>query len=279
MNKKIITVALASAFSSASFADVSITGSMEQSYTNTEDGTTAVVSDGKLSFKAAHDLLNGMSVSTDFNISAKGENDGGNSLTVSGDFGKLDMGDTSSAIDAIDDFSDWGYVQTTGVSNPDHAIRWTLPSIVPGASVNISHAADTNPDGNSGGNSYAVKYGAGPVTVGYGALDNDDGSEASMYNAVAKFGGFAVGYEVLTKTTAADVDTDYTAIGASYALGNTEFLYESVVAESEGSESSNKTAFGVHYKIASQLLAFVETSDDSKAQNDRATSVGLEFKF
>ena len=274
-----MTLAVASAFTGSAFAaDVTISGSQEFNYQNANGATTTEL-DGVVSIKASSELSNGWTASADFNIDEEAGNEGGNSLTVAGPFGKLDMGDTSSATDAIDDVTDWGYDRTSGTDNVDHAVLYTLPSFVEGLTLNASFAADTNVDSNAGGSALSAQYDAGFAKVGYGVLDNDDNTEATLMNATFSVAGVNLGYEVYTVTDASNVDTDDTAIGATYTTGPVTLGFENFTTESAGTTSVDITAYGVHYAIANELTAFVETSEDDKTANSETTTVGLVYAF
>jgi len=279
MTKKLMTLAVATAFTGSAFAaDVTISGSQEFNYENANGATTTEL-DGTVSIKATSELSNGWTASADFNINEEAGNDGSNSLTLAGPFGKLDMGDTSSATDAIDDVTDWGYALTTGTDDVDHAVLYTLPQVVSGLKLNVSGAADTNTDGNAGGTAMSAQYDAGFAKVGYGVLNNDDNTEATLMNATFSVAGVNLGYEVYTTTDASDVDTDDTAIGATYTLGDVTLGYENVTTESAGTTSADITAYGVHLAVADELTAFVETSEDDKTTNSEKTTVGVVYKF
>lgn len=278
MNKTIIATALGCAFSVSALADVNMSGSYAWGHTNT-NGATETASDATLTISSSTQLDNGMTVGADWNFDAAGANDGGNSLTVAGAFGKLDLGDTSSATDAIDDVTDWGYFRTSGTDNVDHAVLYTLPTVVEGLTVHASYAADTNQDSNAGGSGVSARYDLGFAKVGYGVLDNDDNTEATLMNATFSVAGVALGYEVYTVTDANGVDTDDTAVGATYTIGDVTLAYENITVESAGTTSADTTAFGVHYAIAPELTAFAETSEDDKTANSKATTIGLAYAF
>jgi hypothetical protein len=113
--KKIIAAAVAAAFVAPAFAaDITISGDQEFSYVDT-NGTTSTAIDGDFNIKASTETANGLAVSADINISDEGEDDGSNSLTVAGPFGKLDMGDTSSAADNVDDRTDYSFFYVVNV--------------------------------------------------------------------------------------------------------------------------------------------------------------------
>ena len=279
MNRTIIATALAGAFSiSANAADVAISGEFVWGHTDT-NGAKEAATDAEINFVATEELANGMTVSADFNFNQDGEDDGDNSLTVSGAFGSLDVGDTSSAVDAIDDVTDWGYFRTAGSDSVNHSASYTLPTLVEGLTVQASTAPETNDNSNPAGDAYSISYDAGFVTVGYGVLDNDDDTEATLYNASATVAGISVGYEVFTETDASDVDTDDNAMSLTYTIGDVTLAYENTTVESAGVTSADVNAFGAHYAVGGGLVAFAETSKDDKTANSTATTVGLAYGF
>ena len=279
MNKTIIATALGCAFSiSATAAEVTIGGDYAWGHTNT-NGAKEAATDADINFVATEELANGMTVSADFNFDQDGADDGDSSLTVAGTFGSLDVGDTSSATDAIDDVTDWGYFRTSGTDDVNHSVLYTLPTLVEGLTVNASYAPDTNDNSNPAGTAYSVSYDAGVAKVGYGVLNNDDNTEATLYNVSAVVAGVSVGYEVYTVTDANDVDTDDTAMSATYTIDKITLAYENVTTESAGTTSADTTAFGIHYAVGGGLTAFAETSEDDKTANSKATTIGLAYAF
>jgi hypothetical protein len=280
MTKKLMTLAVATAFTGSAFAaDVSVSGAQEWSWQESNGATTSAL-DGNFSVKATQELENGMSVSADINIAEDGAGDGSSSLTVSGAFGKLDLGDTSSAVDAINDVTDWGYVLTNGSGDaPDHAVLYTLPTAIEGLTIHVSTAADTNYDSNSAGTAYAAQYDFGIAKVGYGLLENDDNTEATIMNVSGSVGGLGLAYELYTDTTAAGVDTDNKLISATYSLGATTFAVETYEQESAGTVSSDEITYGIHHDLGSNVVMFAEQTSDDKTPSEDTTAVGISFKF
>ena len=279
MTKKLMTLAVATAFTGSAFAaDVTVSGSQEWSWKESNGASTSEL-DGAFSVKASQDLENGMSVSADINIAEDGAGDGGSSLTVSGSFGKLDLGDTSSAVDAIDDATDWGYVLTNGSPGLDHAVLWTLPTMIDGLSVHASGAADTNYDSNAGGTAYSVQYDAGIAKIGYGTQDNDDNTTATIMNVSASVGGLGVAYELYTDTDSSDVDTDNKLLSATYSLGATTLAVETFEQESAGTVANDAITYGIHQDLGGGVVAFVESTSDKTVPANDATAVGIVFAF
>jgi len=280
MTKKLIVTALASAFSvSAMAADVTIGGDYVYGFIS-NNGTDTGEVDADINFVASEELANGMTVTADFNYNDEGERDDGSSLKVSGAFGTLDLGDVASATDAIDDKMDWGYFLTTGVSNPDHSALYTLPAFVDGLSVHVSYASpDGNPDDNAGGAGASFRYAADFFSVGYGQVEQRDGTEYATTNGTVSFAGATLGAEQLVKTSDAGVDTDYTVLGATYTVDSVTFALESSKEESAGTVASELMTYGAHYAVGGGLTAFAEYQEDDTDSNNTSTAVGLAYTF
>jgi len=279
--KKIIAAAVATAFVAPAFAaDITISGDQEVSWQD-NNGVTTMEVDGDFNIKASSETANGISVAADINVNEIAGNDQSASLTIGGPFGKIDMGDTSSALDAVDDVTDWGYELTTGTGNEDASVLWTLPSLAEGLTVNLSFNADsTSSDtGISAGNGYSAKYAIGDGSVRYGVGDFEDGSESTYVAATYSVAGIGLAAEQYTTTTAAGVDTDNDAIGVTYSSGDITLAIETLEVSSGGSVDNDITTLGVHYSMGGGLTAFVEQKDDDKDATAETTAVGLAFKF
>ena len=279
--KKIIAAAVATAFVAPAFAaDITISGDQEFSWQDNNGVTTAEI-DGDFNIKASSETANGLSVAADINVSEIAANDGSASLTIGGPFGKIDMGDTSSALDAVDDVTDWGYELTTGTGNEDASVLWTLPSLAEGLTVNLSFSADsTSSDtGIAAGNGYSAKYAIGDGSIRYGVGDFEDGTESSYVAATYSVAGIGLAAEQYTTTTAAGVDTDNDAIGITYSSGDITLAIETLETSSAGTTSADITTLGVHYSMGGGVTAFVEQKDDDKDASAETTAVGLAFKF
>jgi hypothetical protein len=220
--KKIIATAVAAAFAVPVYAaDITISGDQEFSWLSNNGTTTADV-DGDFNVKASTETANGISVSADINIREDGGNDGSASLTLKGPFGSVDLGDANSAVDSIDDTTDFGLSQTIGSENYDAAVNWTLPSLMPGLSVYVSVGADGTSGAADGaaGTGVALKYSAGPVTVGYGQNDYDNNTEVQVVNATFSTGGLSVAVENQTITAADGTENDIELVGVTYSMGD-----------------------------------------------------------
>jgi hypothetical protein len=288
--KKIIAAAVATAFVAPAFAaDVSLTGDQAVMYVN-GDSSTTMITNGDFNVKASTETANGWSVSADLNIgcgancaTGSGNNiysEGGNSLTIKGPMGTLDLGDASGAVDALDDTTDWGYYATQGSSGNDASLLWTLPSMVAGLTVNVSHTADDNSiDSATASDGWSFKYSAEGFTVGYGANEYEAGEEEKIVIASYSVSGAKIAYEQHTDTTAAGADTDTTSLGLTYTTGDITLAYEGQKIESAGSTDNDTTAVGIHYSMGGGVTSFVESLSDSEDSSADATVVGIHLAF
>jgi len=281
--KKIIAAAVASAFIAPAFAaDVTVSGSQEFNYQD-NNGTTTAEIDGTVKIGASTETANGIGVSATINLDDAGAADGGGSLAFSGDFGKVTLGDTSGAIDKVDDINDWGYEATTGVGGDDAAMLWALPSFAPNLSVYFSAGTDsTEGAGQDSTNHSGVsfRYTAGPAKISYGQQETDGGAEERVASISVSMQGLTAGYELHTATTAANVDTDTTSVGATYSMGDVTLAIENNTTETAaGGTSADLTAVGVHYSLGGGVTLFAEQKDDSKDDTVETTYLGASFKF
>jgi outer membrane protein OmpU len=290
--KKIIAAAVAAAFVAPAFAaDVTISGAGEVIFIDTA-GSTSTQVDQAFTVGASTELANGMTVSTDINIGADDDgenskaifNEGGNSVTVSGAFGKIDIGDTSGAVDAIDDVTESAKELGVGSGGNDAAVLWTLPSLAEGLTVNLSMNTDTNTadsDVDSAGkaNGVSVKYANSGLTVGYGVNDYDSNVEEAIYNATYSMSGVTVAMESLKDTAADGTETKYSNFGITYATGDLKLGYETQEKKSSGSVSNEYNIVTAQYSLGGGVTAYVETYEDTKTADSDKTALGLEFKF
>jgi len=288
--KKIIALAVASAFVAPAFAaDVTISGASEAIFIDTA-GATSTQIDQAFTVGASTELANGMTVSTDINMGADDDgetglfNEGGNSVTISGAFGKVDIGDTSGAVDAIDDVTESAKELGQGTDGNDAAVLWTLPTLAEGLTVNLSmntdsSTVDSDVDTAGKANGVSVKYSNSGLTIGYGVNEYDSNVEEAVYNASYSMSGVKVALESLKDTTAAGVETKQNAYGLTYTTGDLLIGVETQETSSAGSVSTDYTIYTVQYSLGGGVTAYIETSDDAKTANSDTTAAGLEFKF
>ena len=282
--KKIIAAAVATAFvAPVMAADITISGLSEFYYKDANGATSTGFGDHALYFGAATETNNGLSVSVDMNITGQGDDDSSDSINISGPFGKLELGDTSGAADKYDDRIDKDVViGTPGLSGSDAGVSWTLPSLVAGLSVYVSHSADALDygDGDVAHTGIALSYSAGPVSVAYGdnQADNDTNNETYVGGTVT-FGGLAVSAEQMT-VGASGSEKKQRGLGLTYSMGDiTLAVSQQENKDAAGVVTDDLTFVGVKYSLGGGVTAFAETSSDSKDASEDVTAAGIAVAF
>jgi len=298
--KKIIALAVATAFvAPVMAADITVSGAMEMTFASENDGSataTTFQEDSSFTIKATEELANGVTVSADISIDGNGDDDGGSSLTLAGAFGSVDIGETSGAIDAIDDKTDLFYFvdSGTGLTSTDAALLWTLPSVVDGLTLRASFSPDNGDDASISKQELAASgtaatnqlgsitdnvtgvsftYKAGPVNVNYG-VESVGTNDNSFVGINGSFNGLYIAAE------AAEVKDGKSQMGvaASYAMGDiTLKVANQVVESSAGADESDMTAYGVSYSMGA-LTLFAEAAKEDFS-NDEGTYIGASFAF
>jgi len=275
--KKLVALAVVSAFAAPIYAaDITISGDQEFAYVDA-NGATSTAIDGDFNIKASTSTANGLKISADINITDEAGDDGGNSLTIAGPFGSIDLGDTSSAADAYDDRTDYSLVTGVGVTAPDAAIGYTLPSMIPNLSVYLSTGADTNEDGEAH-TGIALQYKAGPLSVAYGQNQNDDESKITYVGGTVTLAGIAVSLET-TEDNATGAKAEERNMGVRYSMGDLTVFMAVKEAQTNDIAQSDETAVGLHYSLGGGVVAFLESSSDSMDASADTTAVGMTFKF
>lgn len=279
MKRLLATTAILAVLATPVVADVTIGGDFEWSYQD-NNGATSTAVDADVNIKPSITTDTGFTIGADFNINQDGNDDGGNSLTVSNDKFKIDLGDVDSALDAIDDVTDFTYVLGNGSPSVDHAAIISI-SPIEGLKLNASMATGDDYGTSAGkGTAFSGTYNIGGIaTVGAGMMSNDDKSEATLYNIKGDVGPVSLGYEIHTDTTAAGVDTDTTTMGATMMLGEVKVGVETMKTESAGTVSSDEITFGAQYTVAPGVVAFAEMTEDDKTASEKTTAFGLAVKF
>jgi len=300
--KKIIAAAVATAFVAPAFAEVTISGTAKTAFADEQTASTSsksVQTEGLFTVKASAELPNGMTVSTDFNITSNAGDDGGHSVDLAGEFGSISMGDTSGAIDAIDDKGDMFFFIDNGISgvSNDAAFLWTLPTFAEGLAVNASYSPengdDTSINTEALGSSYAnqngsigddmagvsVTYTFGGVRVGYGTEDVGTTSN-TIFNVNYTSGPLFASYEVASSEATGGTETDYTSAAIAYTMGDTKLIIGNKKTDSLTATSDRDlTSYGIQHSVGG-VKFFAETSSEDKATTKHeGTYVGMVYAF
>lgn len=323
--KKALAIAVASAFAVPAFAaDVSLSGNLSYHY-NIADGSPDTIDNDidtpNFTIKATSELSNGWTVSGDMTMDVDaGANDGGDSITIAGPFGSVDIGDASGAIDATGDWTDiapenGGF----GLDGDDHAIAWTLPTLLEGATVVLSMSPEKTSHGGTATEAFgaSLTYDLGPAQVYYGTAESNasgnNGAEAAYSNGIAvshsAFGfktsvaGLYIAMErgVLEDAQGANnaVTAEkviYTGLAAKYTMDKVTFGYERQTVDIDGASAAELSSYHttdhataisdanvsvgfVNYDFGDGLNAFVEVKTDSKDAAADETVIGVKYSF
>ena len=278
--KKIIAIAVASAFVAPAFAaDVTITGDVEYTYSSQDGVLSAAVGDADFNISASEEMDNGMTVkaSLDFEDGDITGSDGVDSkLTLSGDFGSVEFGKgASEASGAFEDAADVaeagaGDEMSDGFSSDGSVdYRGTFMGATVAASYAIG-ASDTTSV------AYGVSMPLGPVTVAYSTADSDGVAKSpSSLSAKASFGAIYVGVEKLAND-GGTADADVTMVGITYNYGPGKLFYESNDYTGT-STASDVTSMGASYKLGGVVNTYVAVIDTDGSE--QKTTLGIEYSF
>jgi len=266
------TSALAGAalLSSAAIADVNISGTVEWEMISGDtdnaatNGTSMSMAD-EINIDFTNKTDSGLTITfnADLNAGTGGVDD--NSMSISGGFGKLTVGNTDGAADAmaIDGkdlvAEEHGMSATLDLDNTikqdtgsqldgnDNKITYMLPAMG-GFSAGVSFAdsgANTSADTTSFGAQYSMEANGAAVTIGYTSETEENATE----------------------------DKDARTIGAKVVMNGISFIANQMNYEENG-EDQTGNSFGVAYTLPSGLsLGYATVA----VEDDGATQTGEEF--
>ena len=266
------TSALAGAalLSSAAIADVNISGTVEWEMISGDtdnaatNGTSMSMAD-EINIDFTNKTDSGLTITfnADLNAGTGGVDD--NSMSISGGFGKLTVGNTDGAADAMaidgkdlvaEEHGMSGTLDTdntikqdTGsqLDGNDNKVTYMLPAMG-GFSAGVSFAdsgANTSTDTTSFGAQYAMEANGAAVTIGYTSETEENATE----------------------------DKDARTIGAKVVMNGISFIANQMNYEENG-EDQTGNSFGVAYTLPSGLSLGYATVT---VEDDGATQTGEEF--
>jgi hypothetical protein len=295
--KKIIALAVAGAFVAPAYAaDVTISGDVEYTYTDSNTVQEFDSGDQDVTVNASEELNNGMTVSV--SLEMDGNEDGLNSdsvLTISSGIATFRIGDATE--DAISMYDAKSMTAEKGgedsVENDEngagesHAASIELTP-AEGLSIAFSMGTDkrvaetaavayvagtTNPvtgavaQESLDTTSYAIQYSAMGFSVAYGVLDKDGLSAASdedtqtSVSASYATGPFHVGYDSI-ESFDFDKDSEVKNIGASYDYGQGKLFVESGEHETKDTGAIVETvAIGASYKLGGVVNLYIVSNE------------------
>lgn len=290
MKKTLIAAAVAAVAAAPAMADVTISGQIEQTFTDTEGtGQVQGSTDNKVKFAASEDLGNGLTAFADFMLdvdSTDANNSGSSSTTdgldaklgLKGSFGTVVMGRmedfTESKSMAMMTLNGTGVIEATGnATRLDDAVAYVSPSFN-GLTVGIAGYALPS----------ATTSGAGIATA------DDDTFDATDIMISYANGPLNV---ILTQEKAnAEAADDYTigktttSFGASYAAGDLKVSALHVERDDVDNNStydSSDTMFRIDYTMGANKITIAHLDDENNssagANGTDATALELTHSF
>ena len=284
--KKIIAVAVASAFALPAFAaDVSVSGDVEYIYTNSDSSTTGSTGDQDVVVAGTESFDDGTTVTASIEL-----DDGSvdSTLTIAMPMATVEVGeDVGTPVAKYDELSDTaeagGIGSATGVSS-NVGIRITPNTGVEGLSVTLGFADD---DDNAGKTitGYAAKYAMGNFALSVGSTDQEDtDNEEGFVGVTAAFGPISVAYSQFNNYDFT-ADEDLEVVGLKYNYGPGNFFVETGEREDATGATHEETAYGVSYKMYN-VNFYIVAEDEKDASVTGTTStdvnktlIGVEYAF
>jgi hypothetical protein len=286
--KKIIALAVAGAFVAPAFAaDVSVSGETEMQYVTTSGSTDEALNADNVVVVTASEEIDGVSISTSivldqdavYDASTAGD---GSSLTVSANGISLAMGDVSSAMDAVGDYTDispaHGGFDGDGT---DHSFLLTLPAMG-GVQAYLSMSPTSGFDGSTDDSTgYGAKVGVGAGEVYFGGEEDAD-SKWQSYGVKYSMGNIYVAYERGSDDAGSAADIKYTGFAAKYTMGDLVAGFEMQETKTDGAATAtvDETITFLEYNLGSSVDLYIAREDNADATGVAdQTTVGIEYTF
>jgi hypothetical protein len=285
--KKIIALAIAGAFVAPAYAaDVSVGGDFEYYYYN-EDGGSASVRGGSqiVKFSATSELNYGMTITGNATFAVDDEQavatDGGESVTLAGSFGSISIGDVSSALDNVGDYTDMA-PQDGGFAadGDDGNVLFVLPTFVDGLKVSLSHTPEdstNNYANNTSGDAMSVAYSFAGGEVYAGTQSRAGETDMEAYGIKYTMGPLTVAYE----SGDSDTDEEHTGFAASYKLDDaTTIIFENQESNDGGTIDVDDTIVAVKHSLGGGVTVYAQSTQEDQASSPvDKTYVGLVYAF
>jgi len=303
---------------SAMASDITISGGFELGYNMEQDQSdgTAITSETDWNVKFSNTTDSGITTSLNYGFDESGGVDDQN-YSISGSFGTFAVANSKdgddSAVDALDIEADtvaenttfvshtstlgskyngsWGTrvsSSAAGVGASGDSLSYTLPSVVDGLTIAISHQNETSLESTS----YGAKYSMGPVTVAAAKMKGVVDSKAAKNEGPGVAGNAAQDHVSMEGThmglsvTVAGLTAEYAInkyemdvntgtesegegkrIGLSYALGDITLGYEVVDAKWDNAAGTAQldtygySAVGAAYSVAEGITAKIAVTE------------------
>jgi hypothetical protein len=311
MKKTIIAASIAAVVAApAAFADVKISGQINQEffqtdadgYTGVTDNDLAIDRNTDIVISVSEDLDNGMKAFATISIvddassvntapnntsftNAAGDDSGmGSSSTnivgLATDFGTITMGkqelfiESQAAAMAANDAADFlsNEVATTVGETAEGNVEYTSPSMGGFKAVVSIRGEAAGDDFDKTG--YGVEYSNAGLLVRAATMD-DNGTDTDVLGIQYSMGDLKMGIVSAEEGTSAR----QTWYGASYKMGNNELAVSTTDSDTRG---ANDTIVSLKHSLSKNVAAYIVYEDDegtSAANDGNTTLVGMQVKF
>lgn len=284
MKKTLVAIAAAAAVTGA-FAEVTISGFIDQAVQTTSTTTSAGVKStvntignnlngqDQLSFNASEDLGDGMSAyaTLNFQTYANGGttgtlNDVGSGVGIKGAFGNLFLGYVYNQIfktmgDA--DVTGFGatasvgsvWAATNGTGAKSRALVYTLPSLVQGLDITAETAYSAVAGGVGDSNGLGISYTSGGLYLKYALSQLSTSSGSTAFNT----------YDGANTATASTYDGStarFQALAVTYDLGSAKLYYgnQQMSMSESGDSAESKWTAGVSVPFGATSIGYGRSS-------------------
>ena len=271
MKKTIIASAIAAAVAApAAFADVSISGQINQEFYTVEDGDLSSDRNADLVFSASEDLGNGMKAFAKMSITMDTGSAGASQTSAN----QSDAGDEEPGIEA-------GSTQVVGLTGSFGTVTFgkqelLIESKVAAMAANdasdfLSNEVDTAIGGAAEATVTYVSPSFNGLTLGLGATADTSGASDDLDDTEIML-QYSNGPLLARVGMAADdsAGQDDTVIGVQYTMGD---LTLGVVSQRSDVANGDEMWVGAKYAMGANTIAISSNSSDDSANDDRIISL------
>jgi predicted porin len=299
MKKTIIAAAIATVIAAPAMADVSVSGVVEQTFTDTDSVTDTGLASGTdsgLTFKASEDLGNGLTAFAQISLDTdnqdeeerEGNSEKDSKVGIKGGFGTVVVGRmedfTEGVMAATMTLNGTGAIELGGNATRNNgAVAYVSPT-VNGFHAGVAGytAAITGEDDNFDATDIIVAYSNGPLTV-MASQESMSAATAAALDTDEETTSFAVKYgmgdlsaaALFVNRDAGATDSDDVMLRVDYKMGNNKIT----LAHADDESADNKiVGLELTHSMSKRTSAYVGMTDADAANTD-TTYFGMIHKF
>ncbi len=283
MFKKTVLAAAIATVSATAMADVSISGQVKATLTDTDGGNTAMGYDNSLTFKASEDLGNGMSafatlaLDNDAGVGSKDQLAG-----LKGSFGTIIAGSIETLTEGkVGSLFDMGGANSGiesslfNATERNNTIAYVSPT-VNGFHVAIAGVVDNDNDEIFTSRDILVAYDNGPLSIKVSDLDVDSTAGVAANEVTAIAASYTMGDAKVTVGRVEDdvANEEDTMMRLDYKMGNNTI---SIGTLDDDTANSDVNVYKLTHALSNKTKAYVGMRDKDSGADQ--TFVGMITKF